>query len=117
MSVLSLFSRPQLTGLSSRGKYDSLRKYASSAVVEEVKAQRDRKLQGLALDWKMHRVVEQKILCMREQEIFKKDEFVGQVAVRFTTLQVRSHSSRSEESRTDEVVFRRVSRFATSVGG
>lgn len=78
---------------SSRGKYEALRKYASSPVVEEVKTQRERQLQGLALDWKMHRVVQQKILCMREQEVFKKDEHIGQVAVRFTTLQVRRLST------------------------
>ncbi|BGP24462.1 mitochondrial large subunit ribosomal protein L45 [Rhodotorula toruloides] len=85
------------------GKYELLRKYASGPVVEEVKAQRDRKLQGLALDWKLHRVVEQKILCMREQEIFKKDEFVGQVVVRFTTLQARSTLKSRRKSRTDQV--------------
>lgn len=40
------------------------------------------------MSWKLHEVKEQAILCTREQEVFKADEFIGQIAVRFVTLQV-----------------------------
>lgn len=77
-----------------RGNYDRLRQYAATPVVDAIKAQRTRKLQGLRLSWKLHRVVEQEIVCARQQEIFKKDEYVGQAVVRFVTEQVRLLSSR-----------------------
>lgn len=70
------------------GNYERLRDFASHDVVEGVKAQRTRKLQGLRMSWKLHEVKEQAILCTREQEVFKADEFIGQIAVRFVTLQV-----------------------------
>jgi len=41
------------------------------------------------MNWKLHKVIEQTVVCAREQEIFKKDEQVGQMAVRFVTEQVR----------------------------
>ncbi|GAA5981815.1 hypothetical protein JCM10908_004618 [Rhodotorula pacifica] len=69
------------------GNYERLRDFASHEVVEGVKAQRTRKLQGLRMSWKLHEVKEQTILCTREQEVFKADEFIGQIAVRFVTLQ------------------------------
>lgn len=40
------------------------------------------------MSWKLHEVKEQTILCTREQEVFKADEFIGQIAVRFVTMQV-----------------------------
>ena len=64
-----------------------MRDFASHDVVEGVKAQRTRKLQGLRMSWKLHEVNEQTILCTREQEVFKADEFIGQIAVRFVTMQ------------------------------
>ncbi|KPV75420.1 uncharacterized protein RHOBADRAFT_66422, partial [Rhodotorula graminis WP1] len=79
------------------GNYDRLRQYAATSVVEAIKAQRTRKLQGLRLSWKLHRVVEQEIVCARQQEIFKKDEYVGQAVVRFVTeqsLEVRDAQGR-----------------------
>ncbi|GAA5880659.1 hypothetical protein JCM3774_000567 [Rhodotorula dairenensis] len=69
------------------GNYERLRDFASHEVVEGVKAQRTRKLQGLRMSWKLHDVKEQTILCTREQEVFKADEFIGQIAVRFVTMQ------------------------------
>ncbi|KWU46297.1 hypothetical protein RHOSPDRAFT_24799 [Rhodotorula sp. JG-1b] len=69
------------------GNYERLRDFASHDVVEGVKAQRTRKLQGLRMSWKLHEVKEQTILCTREQEVFKADEFIGQIAVRFVTMQ------------------------------
>lgn len=45
------------------------------------------------MSWKLHEVKEQAILCTREQEVFKADEFIGQVAVRFVTLQVSARAS------------------------
>ncbi|GAA5835579.1 hypothetical protein JCM11251_002968 [Rhodosporidiobolus azoricus] len=69
------------------GNYETLRNYASTPVIDAIKSQRTRKLQGLRLSWKLHRVVEQSVVCARQQEIFKKDEHVGQMAVRFVTEQ------------------------------
>ncbi|BGP39822.1 hypothetical protein JCM10449v2_003774 [Rhodotorula kratochvilovae] len=69
------------------GNYDRLRQYATSSVIDAIKVQRTRKLQGLRLSWKLHRVVEQEIVCARQQEIVKKDEYVGQAVVRFVTEQ------------------------------
>lgn len=42
------------------------------------------------MSWQLHGAVEQEILCIRQQEISKTDEFVAQIAVRFTADQVRS---------------------------
>ena len=42
------------------------------------------------MSWQMHGELEQEILCIRQQEISKTDEFVAQIAVRFTADQVRS---------------------------
>lgn len=58
-------------------------------MIDSLKAQRTAKLQGLRMNWKLHKVIEQTVVCAREQEIFKKDEQVGQMAVRFVTEQVR----------------------------
>jgi len=40
------------------------------------------------MNWKLHKVVKQTAVCAREQELLKKDEPVGQIAVRFVTEQV-----------------------------
>lgn len=41
------------------------------------------------MSWKLHKVVEQSVVCAREQELFKKDEKIAQMVVRFITEQVR----------------------------
>ena len=74
------------------GIYKHLLPYASSDYISDLKGQRASSLQGLRLNWKLHREVEQEIVCVRQQEVAKLGEFVGQVAVRFVTEQVRSFS-------------------------
>ncbi|GAA6059284.1 hypothetical protein JCM10212_006677 [Sporobolomyces blumeae] len=69
------------------GNYDRIRPYVASVVIDSIKAQRASKLQGLRMSWKLHEVIEQKVVCAREQELFKKDEPVGQLAVRFVAKQ------------------------------
>lgn len=71
------------------GNYDQLRKVANTTVIDSIKSQRTRKLQGLRLSWKLHKVIEQEIVCARQQEISKVDEHVAQCTVRFITEQVR----------------------------
>lgn len=61
-------------------------------MLDSIKAQRTAKLQGLRMNWKLHKVVKQVAVCAREQELLKKDEPVGQIAVRFVTEQVRHRS-------------------------
>jgi hypothetical protein len=78
-----------LTTIPHSGNYETLRDYASFAVVDSIKQQRTRKLQGLRMSWKLHKVVEQSVVCAREQELFKKDEKIAQMVVRFVTEQVR----------------------------
>ncbi|BGP15960.1 hypothetical protein JCM10213_004775 [Rhodosporidiobolus nylandii] len=92
------------------GNYDALRQYASLPVTDAIKAQRTRKLQGLRMSWKLHKI-EQQVVCARQQEIFKKDENVGQMAVRFVTqqsLEIRDPSGRlvgtGSHARPEEVV-------------
>jgi len=70
------------------GNYEKARPFVANVVIDSLKAQRTAKLQGLRMNWKLHKVVEQTVVCAREQEIFKKDEQVGQMAVRFVTEQV-----------------------------
>jgi hypothetical protein len=41
------------------------------------------------MSWKLHKVKEQSVVCAREQELFKKDEKIAQMVVRFVTEQVR----------------------------
>ncbi|GAA5857509.1 hypothetical protein JCM8547_009309 [Rhodosporidiobolus lusitaniae] len=69
------------------GNYDNLRHYAAFNVIDSIKGQRTRKLQGLRMSWKLHKVVKQEIVCARQQELFKKDENVAQMVVRFVTEQ------------------------------
>ncbi|GAA5830254.1 hypothetical protein JCM5353_005365 [Sporobolomyces roseus] len=69
------------------GNYEKARPFAANVVIDSLKAQRTAKLQGLRMNWKLHKVIEQTVVCAREQEIFKKDEQVGQMAVRFVTEQ------------------------------
>ncbi|GJN89203.1 hypothetical protein Rhopal_002181-T1 [Rhodotorula paludigena] len=79
------------------GNYDRARQFASTPVVDAIKAQRTRKLQGLRLSWKLHKVVEHEIVCARQQEVFKKDENIGQMAVKFVTeqsLEIRDRQGR-----------------------
>lgn len=73
---------------SNSGNYEKARPFVANVVIDSLKAQRTAKLQGLRMNWKLHKVVEQTVVCAREQEIFKKDEQVGQMAVRFVTEQV-----------------------------
>ncbi|GAA6002443.1 hypothetical protein JCM10207_001122 [Rhodosporidiobolus poonsookiae] len=83
----SLVAYREMNHALATGNFDKLRTFASHSVLDAIKTQRTRKLQGLRMSWKLHKVVEQTIVCAREQEIFKKDEKVGQVAVRFVTEQ------------------------------
>ncbi|KAM0787562.1 hypothetical protein ACM66B_003632 [Microbotryomycetes sp. NB124-2] len=69
------------------GEYDKLLPLASSSVIDALKSQRARKLSGLRLSWKLHNLVSQEIVCARQQEVVKQDEFVAQAAVRFVTEQ------------------------------
>ncbi|KAK4056931.1 hypothetical protein OIO90_002181 [Microbotryomycetes sp. JL221] len=69
------------------GSYDKLLSLASTSVIDSIKAQRAGKLAGLRLSWKLHKLVQQDLVCVRQQEVFKQDEFVAQVAVRFVTEQ------------------------------
>ncbi|GAA5905882.1 hypothetical protein JCM5296_004344 [Sporobolomyces johnsonii] len=100
------------------GNYEKMREYAAINVIDAIKAQRTRKLQGLRLSWKLHNVIEQKVVCARQQEIFKKDENVGQMAVRFVTKQsleirdakgslVGSGSHEHPEEVTEYLIFQR----------
>jgi len=60
-------------------------------MVDDIKSQRARRLTGLRLSWKLHSLANKagkpELVCVRQQEIAKKDEFVAQVAVRFETVQ------------------------------
>ncbi|GAA6027331.1 hypothetical protein JCM8097_002600 [Rhodosporidiobolus ruineniae] len=79
------------------GNYEALRNYASLPVIDSIKSQRTRKLQGLRMSWKLHKVVAQDVVCARQQEVFKKDEHIGQMVVRFVTeqsLEVRDTKGR-----------------------
>lgn len=69
------------------GNYETLRQYASPAVIDSIKSQRARQLHGLRLSWRLHSVKAQEIVCARQQEISKQNEHVAQMAVRFVTLQ------------------------------
>ncbi|KAK4051197.1 hypothetical protein OIV83_003019 [Microbotryomycetes sp. JL201] len=69
------------------GNYEKLLPLASTSVIDDLKSQRARKLAGLRLSWKLHKLVSQEIVCAREQEVVKQDEFVAQAAVRFVTEQ------------------------------
>jgi hypothetical protein len=85
----NLSSHPSNALFCNSGNYDSLRDYATFGVVDAIKQQRTRKLQGLRMSWKLHKVKEQSVVCAREQELFKKDEKIAQMVVRFVTEQVR----------------------------
>ncbi|GAA6010678.1 hypothetical protein JCM11491_002891 [Sporobolomyces phaffii] len=100
------------------GNYDKARPYVANVVLDAIKAQRTAKLQGLRMNWKLHKVVKQTAVCAREQELLKKDEPVGQIAVRFVTEQsleisdsrgrvVGSGSHASPEQVTEYLIFQR----------
>ncbi|CEQ40412.1 SPOSA6832_02019 [Sporobolomyces salmonicolor] len=100
------------------GNYEKMREYAANNVIDSIKAQRTRKLQGLRLSWRLHNVIEQKVVCVRQQEIFKKDENIGQMVVRFVTNQsleirdaqgrlVGSGSHENPEAVTEYLIFQR----------
>ncbi|GAA5983206.1 hypothetical protein JCM11641_006849 [Rhodosporidiobolus odoratus] len=93
----ALISYREMNQSLATGNYETLRNYASFAVIDTIKGQRTRKLQGLRMSWKLHNVTEQTVVCARQQEIFKKDENVGQMVVRFVTeqsLEIRDPSGR-----------------------
>jgi hypothetical protein len=72
------------------GNYDKLQPFATSAVIDAIKSERTRKLRGLRLSWKLHKVIAREVVCARQQEIKKANEHVAQMAVRFITEQVSS---------------------------
>jgi hypothetical protein len=61
---------------------------ASGALLDSVKAQRSKISSSIQMSWKVHGEIEQEIICIRQQEISKTDEFVAQIAVRFASMQV-----------------------------
>lgn len=73
------------------GNYTPLAPLATPALIDDLKSQRARRLAGLRLTWKLHSLASKdgkpELVCVRQQEIAKKEEFVAQVAVRFETLQ------------------------------
>ncbi|GAA5878951.1 hypothetical protein JCM16303_007241 [Sporobolomyces ruberrimus] len=100
------------------GNYEKARPFVANVVLDSIKAQRTIKLQGLRMNWKLHKVVKQTNVCAREQELLKKDEPVGQIAVRFVTEQsleisdsrgriVGSGSHDSPERVTEYLIFQR----------
>ncbi|GAA5928351.1 uncharacterized protein JCM15063_003857 [Sporobolomyces koalae] len=100
------------------GNYERARPFVASVVLDSLKAQRTGKLQGLRMSWKLHKVVKQSVVCAREQELFKKDEPVGQLAVRFVTEQsleirdargrlVGTGSHEAPEEVTEYLIFQR----------
>lgn len=89
----------KLTLLGFSGNYDKLQPLATSAVIDAIKSERTRKLRGLRLSWKLHKVIAREVVCARQQEIKKANEHVAQMAVRFITEQVSfSWSSKSSSS-------------------
>ncbi|GAA5992183.1 hypothetical protein JCM5350_002563 [Sporobolomyces pararoseus] len=100
------------------GNYEKARPFVANVVLDSLKAQRTAKLQGLRMNWKLHKVIKQTAVCAREQELLKKDEPVGQIAVRFITEQsleitdsrgrvVGSGSHDSPERVTEYLIFQR----------
>lgn len=72
------------------GNYKFITPFASNDLISDIKARRSSSFQSVRLSWKLHREIEQEIVCVRQQEVSKIGEFVAQVAVRFVTDQVRS---------------------------
>lgn len=61
---------------------------ASSALIDDIKAQRLSSFKGVRLNWKLHSsIIAQDICCIRQQEIAKLGEYVAQIAVRFVSEQ------------------------------
>ncbi|ORY92618.1 hypothetical protein BCR35DRAFT_327737 [Leucosporidium creatinivorum] len=100
------------------GNYDKLQPLATSAVIDAIKSERTRKLRGLRLSWKLHKVIAREVVCARQQEIKKANEHVAQMAVRFITEQsleihdangrkVGAGSHDSPEKITEYYVFQR----------
>lgn len=77
------------TPRTNRGRYSKLDPYASTALLDTIKAQRANKFQGLQMSWKLQRVVRQEVACARAQELMKKGNMIAQITVRFVTIQVR----------------------------
>lgn len=71
----------------SHGNYTNLMPLASGALLDSVKAQRSKISSSIQMSWKVHGEIEQEIICIRQQEISKTDEFVAQIAVRFASMQ------------------------------
>lgn len=88
-----LSSAPSSLSSFHSGNYDKLQTLATSAVIDAIKSERTRKLRGLRLSWKLHKVIAREVVCARQQEIKKANEHVAQMAVRFITEQVGSLSS------------------------
>lgn len=71
------------------GVYKTIAPLASTELISDIKGRRSGSLQGLRMSWKLHKLLEHNLCCVRQQEVTKAGEFVAQIAVQFITEQVR----------------------------